>query len=233
MKVFAISDLHLSYGVSDKSMDKFGWGDWDRQIAFNWKSNINEDDLVLIPGDISWATTLKNVLPDLEFINSLPGRKIITKGNHEYWWNSYSKVKKILPSSITALQNNSIIVDDIAICGTRLWDLPQFCKNEEDIKIYKREVLRLEMSLQDLDKNSQKCENKIRYKICMLHYPPFTNKHEENEITDLISKYNIDIVIFGHLHGNQMKQMTNTNIKGTKYIFVSTDKIKNSPLQIA
>jgi len=137
MKVFAISDLHLSIN-NPKPMDIFG-GNWDNywdKIKKNWSEVVSPDDVVLISGDISWALKLEDAIPDLQEIASLAGKKIIIRGNHDYWWSSYSKVKNILPSSIFAIQNNAIKFDDFIICGTRLWTMPTANSSEHDKKIY-------------------------------------------------------------------------------------------------
>lgn len=146
MRIFAISDLHLSFAC-DKPMDVFGghWENYLQKIEENWKNKIKDDDIVLIAGDISWAMKLEEVSADLKWIDNLPGKKIMIKGNHEYWWKSISSVREILPESIMAIQNDAIKIGDYIICGTRGWVIPESGKEltEEDTKIYKREVERL------------------------------------------------------------------------------------------
>ena len=144
MRLYAIGDLHLS-GSQNKTMDKFGekWHNHWQIIKENWISMIDEDDYVLIPGDISWALKLEDAADDIKDISSLPGRKILLRGNHDYWWSSYNKVKSLLSDDIFALQNNSFVIGDTAICGTRGW----LCPNEknfskEDEKIYNRELFK-------------------------------------------------------------------------------------------
>src|SRR4029077_7669031 len=126
MAVWAIADLHLSFGVPNKQMDVFGshWKGYTEKIEEHWRSCITPDDLVLIPGDISWALHLEEVIPDLDWIDHLPGTKVLIKGNHDYWWSSLSKLKSILPPSCHLIQNNSWTWQDISIAGTRLWDIP-------------------------------------------------------------------------------------------------------------
>ena len=199
MKVFAISDLHLSIN-NPKPMDIFG-GNWDNywdKIKKNWSEVVSPDDVVLISGDISWALKLEDAIPDLQEIASLAGKKIIIRGNHDYWWSSYRKVKNILPSSIFAIQNNAIKFDDFIICGTRLWTMPTANSSEHDKKIYERELIRLKMTLDEAKKLS---EDNLPI-ILMLHYPPFNALWQDNEITALINQYeNVKHVIYGHLHG--------------------------------
>lgn len=150
MKIYAISDLHLSNSC-DKPMDVFGghWENYVSKIKENWKAKVAEDDLVLIAGDISWAMKLEEATSDLEWIDELPGKKIIIKGNHEYWWKSISAVRELLPESIMAIQNDAIKIDNYVICGTRGWNVPEEGKEflDEDLKIYKRETERLKLTL--------------------------------------------------------------------------------------
>ena len=126
MTVWAIADLHLSLGVSDKKMDIFGWDNHEKRLADNWRSSISPDDLVLIPGDISWALKIDEVKPDLDFLHALPGTKVLLKGNHDYWWPSNQKLQALLPPSIHFIHNTAFHWHDIAIGGTRLWDSPEF-----------------------------------------------------------------------------------------------------------
>ena len=150
MKIYAISDLHLSTSC-DKPMDIFGgnWEGYTEKIIENWTSKITDDDLVLIAGDISWAMRLEETKTDFEWIDKLPVKKINIKGNHEYWWKSISAVREALPESIMAIQNDSIKIGDKIICGTRGWTVPEENKEflPEDEKIYKREVERLKLTL--------------------------------------------------------------------------------------
>ena len=126
MTIWAIADLHLSFGVPNKHMRIFGpqWEDYTDKIEKGWRASILQNDLVLIPGDISWAMQVEEVRPDLEWIDRLPGTKVFIKGNHDYWWNSLSKLKHVLPSTCHLIQNNSFTWNDFSIAGTRLWDIP-------------------------------------------------------------------------------------------------------------
>lgn len=233
MNVFAMADLHLS-GAVDKPMDVFGeaWVDHVDRMAAGWDSTVGPDDLVLIPGDISWAMTLEEVVPDLQWIAHRPGRKVIIKGNHDYWWTSISKVRSILPKGIYALQNDSIALGSVLLGGTRGWALRGSTEFDvHDEKVYAREVLRLEMSLKairqseaELDLNGQSA-----VKIAMMHYPPITIGREETEFTQLLGAYGIHHCVYGHLHGDGMSAGFSGSIGAVKYSLVSADYVDFTP----
>lgn len=230
MKIYAISDLHLSTAC-DKPMDVFGgnWEGYTEKIIANWKRKVKDDDLVLIAGDISWAMKINEVSSDLNWIDALPGTKIMIKGNHEYWWKSISAVREILPKSIMAIQNDAIKIDDFIICGTRGWTVPEGEKPlaPEDEKIYKREVERLKLTLKSA-KVLQQDNEKI---ICMIHFPPFDGNGNDSEFVKLFEEYGVNAVVFGHIHGYtncKLKQVKN----GITYYFTSCDHINNDPVEI-
>lgn len=230
MKIYAISDLHLSNSC-DKPMDVFGgnWENYTQKISENWKKKVTDEDLVLIAGDISWAMKLDEAKADLEWIENLPGKKIIIKGNHEYWWKSISAVREILPPSIMAIQNDSIKLENVVVCGTRGWTVPEPDKEleAEDLKIYKREVERLKLTL--MSANVQRQNNETL--IVMIHYPPFNMEKQSNEMLELFKQYKVDVVIFGHLHG-YTKCDRISEIDDIKYYFTSCDHINNDPVRI-
>lgn len=225
MKIFAISDLHLSIldGSMDlyKPMSVFGqkWENHHLQIADNWRRHVGENDLVLIPGDHSWAMNLSQVQPDLDFLSALPGHKVLIKGNHDYWWDSISKVRKYLPEKTYALQNDAMRFGDVGICGTRGWITPfdEGFHPEEDTKIYEREALRFEMSLQSV----LKLQTSI--KIALLHYPP-TVGNKESLFTALLEQYQVDYCIYGHVHSeyhhylNEMRQTVTYQLVSCDYL---------------
>ena len=230
MKVFAISDLHLSVN-NPKPMDIFGptWEGYLEKIIADWKEKVTDKDLVLMCGDFSWAMKLEQTKEDFDIIKDLPGKKVIIRGNHDYWWKSISAVREVLPFNIFAIQNDAMKFDDYVVCGTRLWNLPDENKplSAEDEKIYKRELLRLEMTLQ----NAQNlCQNGEKI-ICMLHYPPYTFKEENNEVTAIIEKYNVYKVVYGHIHA-YCKQNLVLNKNGIKYYLTSCDIVKNRLVEI-
>lgn len=229
MKIYAISDLHLSNSC-DKPMDIFGghWEGYTEKIISNWKQKVTDEDLVLIAGDISWAMKLEEAQADLNWIDELPGKKIIIKGNHEYWWKSISAVREILPSSIMAIQNDAIKVGDYIICGTRGWTVPEKDKElePEDLKIYKREVERLKLTLMSAKVLKGDSDLKI---IAMMHFPPYNTDKEQSEFTKLFEEYGVETVVFGHLHGYVNCDLV-SNINGVTYYFTSCDHIKNDPI---
>ena len=232
MKIWAISDLHLSFSC-DKPMDVFGgsWENYTDKIADNWKKLVSTDDYVLIGGDISWAMQLDDAKADLDWIDRLPGKKIIIKGNHEYWWKSISGVRNILPSSISAIQNDCVrIADNILVCGTRGWTVPEHGKQleKEDDKLYKRETERLKLTLASMQKERQPND----LVICMIHFPPYNMQKENSNFTQLLEDYKVDKVIFGHLHG-KLVNMEKVYVRGgITYYFTATDHIDNTPVLV-
>ncbi len=228
MALFVISDLHLSIS-SDKPMNVFGehWQDHHMKIENNWKENVQEEDTILIPGDISWAMTLEHAKEDLEWINKLPGRKILLKGNHDYWWSSINKLNSMY-HKMDFLQNNYYLYEDIAICGTRGWICPNDNKfTEHDIKIYDREINRLKLSLDQAVKNNHSSI------FVITHYPPTNDQKEPSEFTKLYEFYGVKKVFYGHLHGEEsFKVGLMGNINGVNYYLTSCDYIDFKPLRI-
>ena len=220
MSIFAISDLHLPLGI-DKPMDIFGWTDYVEKISENWKREVGENDTVLMCGDISWATYLEESLKDLEFIHNLPGKKIISKGNHDYWWTTASKLGKFKEEhalgSITFLYNNSVEAEGFAVCCARGWKSP-FDKDfsAEDQKIYERELLRLRLSLEDGKKRLGRI-------VVMLHYPPDVGFFE------LLEEYGAEKCIYGHLHGSAAWEK---GPKNEKMQLVSADYLNFCPIRL-
>jgi hypothetical protein len=248
MPIWAIADLHLSLGVPDKSMDVFGaqWINHVEKIAHAWRSLVSEGDLVLIPGDISWAMHTEDARPDLEWLGQLPGIKVMIKGNHDYWWGSISKIKIILPNSCHVIQNNVYNWGDVTIAGARLWDAPgldfasviHYEKNErvknltshddseEKEKIYLRELGRLETSLKMMNP-------KARVKIAMTHYPPIGLEGQATAASDLLEKYGVDICVFGHLHNVKPGMQLFGEFRGVKYFLTACDYLDQfKPLRI-
>lgn len=226
MKIYAIADLHLP-GGQDKPMDIFGthWeGHWEK-IKRNWSEAITPQDIVLVPGDISWAMTLEDALPDLDEIGDLPGTKILTKGNHDYWWSSVSRIREQAQESIHVIQNDSFKPTEmpgLAFCGTRGW-IPPGARGftEHDEKIFHRELNRLRLSL-----DSAAEAHEI---IVLLHFPPFDDKGRENEVFHLIRQYPVRHVIFGHLHGDGLRGVVEGEMDGLMYHLVSCDYLDFRP----
>ncbi len=226
MKVFAISDLHLT-STTNKPMNIFGgtWENYWEEIRKDWQEKVSEGDIVVIAGDISWAMKLEDALKDLEDIDTLPGKKIIIRGNHDYWWNSVSAIRKATSDNFTVIQNDAFKIGKYVFCGTRGWSVPENdFKTLDDEKIYKRELLRLEMSL-DVSKRLKEEGDEI---ICIMHYPPFNSRFENNDFTDLLEKYEIKTLIYGHLHGNDCVRKLRVEKNGVTYFLTSCDIINNT-----
>ncbi len=225
MKIFAIGDTHLST-VAKKPMDIFGAG-WENhfdRIKADWLKKVSADDLVLIPGDISWGMYLEEAKADLDLIMQLPGRIIFTRGNHDYWWKSISSVRGALREGCYALQNDAIRLNGVVICGTRGWTVPEIVgkfKDEEDEKIYKRELIRLELALQDATQKRQDGDTII----VMIHYPPFNAKMLPSEFTRLCEKYNANYVVYGHLHGRNCRCKLMMKQNNIDYFLTSCDQV--------
>lgn len=227
MSLYAISDLHLSFNV-DKPMDIFGdkWALHERKIESNWSSLITDEDTVLIAGDISWGMKESESKDDLNWINNLPGRKIISKGNHDYWWGSISKLNSSY-DKIKFIQNNFYTYKDYAICGTRGWICPGSDKfTEKDKKIYDRELIRLELSL------SEALKNGYEKFIVMIHYPPVNEKFQKSGFLEIFEKYKVKKVIYGHLHGMTEDKLASELNGNIEYIMTSCDYLDFCPKKI-
>lgn len=223
MSIFVIADLHLSFGV-EKPMDVFaGWQDHWQRIEKNWRKLVKETDTVVIPGDISWGLTLEEALPDFQFIHDLPGQKIISKGNHDYWWQTAKKLQEFLDKngfdSIRFLHNNSFEVEDYIICGTRGWIFEN--GQQQDEKVILREAGRLRASLDYLKSDKEK--------IVFLHYPTIYQEQRANHIINTLKEYNITRCFYGHLHGKTINYAFNGISDGIKYKLISRDAIDFCP----
>ena len=228
MRLYAIADLHLSL-YKHKPMDIYGaqWKEHHLTIQQNWLKTIKDNDTVLIGGDISWAMTLEEAIYDLDFIHNLTGRKILIRGNHDYWWKSVTELNSLYNDMIF-LQNNYINDTEYSICGTRGWAcLEEGISTEHDRKMYRRELIRLEMSLKAAVANGAK---KI---IVLLHYPPMSEKKEASGFTNLIKQYPVDKVVYGHLHSGHHHFAVNETIDGVEYILTSSDFLDFCPIPIA
>lgn len=230
MKIFAISDLHISTNTN-KPMDIFGgnWVDYIEKIKADWNIKVGEDDLVLIGGDISWAMNIADAEKDLFSFSQLKGKKLLIKGNHDYWWSGIGKVRDMLPENFYALQNDSIRFDGVVICGSRCWSVPgspDFC--EKDMKIYLRETERLKLSLKDAQKLKQEGDRLI----ALIHYPPFNVRREDSLFTSIFEEYGVDSVVYGHLHGKNVRADKLVVKNGIKYYLTSCDQVDNKLTEI-
>ena len=229
MAVYAIADLHLSLGTN-KPMDIFsGWTDYVNRLEKNWRRLITDDDTVVIAGDISWAMKLEECYEDFKFINSLPGKKILLKGNHDYWWGTKKKMDEYLKEqgfdTIEILFNNSFIRDGIAICGTRGWNYES--SSTEDIRILSREIGRLNMSVEEGKKSG--CEP-----VVFLHYPPVYDTIVCREIIDALKAQGIKRCYYGHLHGtNTHKHAVVGDYEGINLNLISCDYTEFYPVPVA
>ena len=229
MSIFAIGDLHLP-GHAQKPMDVFG-SHWDRHfetISDHWRRMVGPTDVVLIPGDISWAMQLDQALDDLRAIAALPGRKLLLRGNHDYWWGSISRVREAAPPDMYFLQNDALKLGGAVICGSRGWLNPNADGfTPEDRKIYDRELIRLEMSLAAGRKLICGGESLI----VMLHYPPLYPDKRPTAVSALLEKYGADRVVFGHVHSAR-SGWEPFELNGVQYILTAGDYINFKPVLI-
>ena len=231
MRLFAIGDLHMP-GGNDKPMDVFG-SHWDRHffhIGENWREMVGDEDTVLIPGDISWAMNLEDAVPDLQAIGELPGKKVLCKGNHEYWWNSISRVRSILPAGMSALQHDAMDLGICVVCGTRGWVFPtdRVPLEEQDAKICNREIQRLNLALDDAERIAPG-----KPILVMMHYPPLLQSDRQTVFTEVLeARKNIRCVVYGHLHGDAFRNAFTGEKQGIHYEAVSCDGIDFRPREI-
>ena len=230
MRLFAIGDLHLS-GGDNKPMDVFG-PQWDRhflRISRQWQEKVSPEDTVLVPGDISWAMNLEDALEDLRAIARLPGRIILCKGNHDYWWTSISRVRAALPEGMQALQFSAADLGDCVVCGTRGWLFPtgEQPLDEANQKICTREAQRLRMALEDARKQAEG-----RPVVVMMHYPPLLNGERNTVFTEILEEYGPRTVVYGHLHGQGIQSGFRGRHHGIDYELVSCDSIDFCPKEV-
>ncbi len=227
--IYAISDLHLSLNGS-KPMEVFGddWVGYLSLIEQSWRSLVKDEDVVLLAGDLSWEMKLEGAVKDAEWVDALPGKKLIIRGNHDYWWSSYNKVCLSLPSSIHAIQNNAIRIDGAVVCGSRGWTPTPEDGDPNDRKLWLRELTRMELALEDATKLRQEGDKLI----AMIHYPPFVGKFEPTDMTRLFDRYSVDTVVYGHIHGKHSFHKDIVEIEGIKYYLTSTDMIGHHLVKI-
>lgn len=237
MRVFAISDLHLSFsrppdpedwGSSPeyKPMSEVdeAWTDHARRIFENWKRIVTDEDVVLVGGDISWAMRLEEAVPDLQFLGLLPGLVVAVQGNHDYWWQSISRVRAVAPANMRFIQNDHVRFGGLVICGTRGWLCPNgaFFRGEQDLKIYRRELLRLRNSLNSVKDPASEI-------IVLMHYMPTNEKHEYNDFIEIFHEYGIKHVVYGHLHARACKYRLPDQAWGINFYLTSADYLSFTP----
>ena len=220
MSIYAISDLHLSFNTN-KPMDIFGWNNYEEKISQDWRTNVKEEDLVLLTGDFSWEMKLENTYKDFQFINNLPGKKLLLKGNHDLWWTTLKRLREFLKekefNNIDFIYNNSYEFENYIIAGTRGWNLVS--ENIDDKKIKDRELLRLENSIID---GIRKYGEDKPIIVCM-HYPPLLKELKNSEFTKILEKYNVKYCLYGHLHGKSHMNVFDGNYNNVAYKMVSCD----------
>ncbi len=251
-RLFALSDPHLSLGGA-KPMHVFGpkWDDHAAKLEANWRASVREGDIVLMPGDISWAMRLEGALPDLEWLSALPGEKVLLKGNHDYWWQGIGKLRGLGLPGMHYIQNDALRIGDVAIGGARLWDfpgirwgyvsnrdngdvaeekrdIPKKEREEDPEKIRARELERLRLSLSGLDGGAG-------IRVCLTHFPPLGEDGVSTEITGLLSEFNLDFCIFGHVHALIERPHPGADVVlgDTRYVLAASDFLGHAPKLLA
>lgn len=228
MAIYAISDLHLPLSIN-KPMDIFGpkWSNYVERLRENWQNIVNKEDIVIMPGDISWATYLTDAVADFKYIHELNGRKIILKGNHDYWWTTMNKLNSFLETNnfdtIEFLHNTAVVYENTAICGTRGWNIANEHSSDEDKKIFLREKQRLILSLEDARKlNAEEI-------IVAMHYPPVEKDGINYDFIDIMKEYGVKRCIYGHLHAAAQNYARQGDVNGVNLSLVSCDYLSFIP----
>jgi len=234
VRLFAISDLHLSLGV-DKPMDIFGpqWVGHDVRMREAWDEMVGAEDWVLVGGDTSWGLDLDEARPDLDWLGERPGHKILIKGNHCTWWQTRKKVEKVLHPSIRLLQNNAIqMPDGTVVIGTRLWDPPEApWAQQEAAKVFPRELQRLELSIA-AGRELGGCVPGGARTIALVHYPPRFSDGRVTGAVDLLEQAQVQVCVYGHLHGKDHAHGFQGEAGGIRYFLASVDAIDFKPIPI-
>lgn len=256
MKIFALADPHLSLSTPGKEMDRFGdkWIQHAETICKNCQEVVGEDDILLLPGDLSWAIKMETAQTDLDFLGALPGRKAIIRGNHDYWWQGIGKVRAALPDRMLALHGDAAAIDSVHLCGTRLWDVPGVSfedwidwipeseggisrppRGPEEVaqaeKIYLREKGRLERAIEAM----QRLKPEPALRIVLVHYPPCSPDLSPNELTAMFEAANVNHVVFGHVHSlrTDRDEPFFGELNGVSYHMTACDFLDFKPALIA
>jgi len=226
--------------IRAKPMNLFGdhWENYEQRIMEDWNSRVGADDIGIIAGDISWAMKMEDAREDFNFIKHLNGKKIIVRGNHDYWWKSISKIRETLAPDIFALQNDSILLNDVMFAGTRGWRVPErrMFQSSDDKKIYSREIVRFELALKDAQKKIEESTGRGQMGqplVAVLHYPPFNATTDDSPFTKLCEKYGVAACIYGHLHGKQGRNQLLVEKNGVKYYLTSCDLLGHTLVEIS
>lgn len=230
IRFWAIGDLHLSIGLAEekqKPMDRFGeaWVQHTAKIARSWCERVAPEDVVLLLGDLFWGNRVEEARFALNWLSCLPGRKVMVRGNHDNWWQSISKVRQALPDGMHAIQNDCVVLDGVAISGTRGWTFADPEGPEHQEKMLRREYARLAASLEAIPPD-------VHYRIAMFHYPPFTEEGLAPKVAAMLEQAHIDLCVFGHLHGREAERFRSIEKNHIKYVLASADNIDFSPLEI-
>lgn len=232
MSIWALSDPHLSF-ASNKPMDVFGehWQDHPSLIDSHWRAVVKDEDTVLMPGDISWGMNFNEALADLKFIDALPGTKLIGRGNHDYWWNSLTKMEAFCKehglSTLRFMRHEAFLIEDILITNTRGWLLPSDRDfKDSDEKIYNRELIRLKLGLDDAKRKRKDGQTLL----ATFHYPPLGPNGQASEMTEILEEYEVDACIYGHVHGTNPYYSFNRSLNGISYKNTACDFLGFKPL---
>jgi len=235
MSLFVISDLHLATADTDKSMEVFGnrWKDYIKKIKNNWQKVVTDKDTVIIPGDISWGLSAQDALPDLLWLDSLPGKKIILKGNHDLWWSTLKKLEALFNendiTTIFPLQNQAVEIENYIVAGSRGWftdkSMQPIDENADYDKIVNRESIRLEMSLKEAEKLKESSDKEI---LVFMHFPAVWSEFKCEPIINVLKKYEVKRCYFGHIHGVYSVPET-VNYESIDFKLISADYIDFIP----
>jgi len=226
MRVYAIADLHLAF-CTPKPMTVFGpqWAGHPQAIFDEWRAAVRDEDLVLLPGDLSWAMRLPEAMQDLAPVAALPGTKVLLRGNHDYWWPTATKLRAALPEGMLAVVNDAVRVGNVVVCGSRGWITPGFeALGADDQRLLDREAERLSLSVQAARTLRQPGD----HLILMLHYPPATPPYPANPITRVIDDAQPDLIVYGHLHGVAPERAMR-HVNGVPAHLVAADGLKFRP----
>ena len=237
MAIYALADLHLCLSCPDKSMSVFGpaWENYVSRIKENWENMVTAEDTVLIPGDISWATYLEDAEEDFRYIAELPGRKLICRGNHDYWWTTIKKMEDYFETKgftgIGVIRTNVIEAEGCLISGTRGWmiETKESLEGSDNQKIYQREKLRIQMCIDKLNEADPDHQKKH---ILMIHYPPVTARRDFTEFAEIMVLGGIDTCVYGHLHGTAHKKAFEGDLNGTRFVCAAADFVGFKPVKI-
>lgn len=229
-RLFALADLHLSL-AGHKPMDIFGerWIDHPARMARSWDATVGDEDTVLLPGDLSWARDAAEAEPDLAWIGERPGRKLLLRGNHDSWWSSLTKVRRLLPEGCEPLHNQSIELDGWVVVGARGWTDPgEPGATDADERVYNRELGRLRLSIDHADRTF----GRARPRLAMVHYPPWLVGRPPTSVVEILAGAGVRICVYGHLHGEDHRLAVTGEREGIRFHFVAADAVDFAPAEI-